>query len=110
MPPIILINPTYKSDPCLRQYPIGILAYLLSYQASMVQPLSFNAFILLFTVFVAVTSRPNPLEEDLIAARQFDPTKVLQKRPNMGPGEELDPHPSPWPFHHHHHHSSETKK
>jgi hypothetical protein len=47
----------------------------------MVQPpLSFNAIVLLFTIFVTVSSRPTPVKENLIAARQFDPLKALQKR------------------------------
>ena len=47
----------------------------------MVQPpLSFNAIVFLFTIFSTVSSRPTPVEENLIASRQFDPMKALQKR------------------------------
>lgn len=78
----------------------------------MVQPLSFNAIVLLFTIFVTVSSRPTPVEENVIAARQFDPTKALNKRGTnlnlaRGGGEENGhghwgggPKPQPSPHHH----------
>lgn len=86
----------------------------------MVQRLPFYAIILVFTVFVAVASRPSYnskstqlKKESIIALRQFDPKKALHKRRTdqsldsaEGVGKERGPWgnpkpPKPKPSHYH---------
>jgi hypothetical protein len=106
-------------------FPYRSLTSSLSYQLSMAQRLPFCVIILLFTILVAVSSRPSyqskatqVKKDTLIALKQFDLKKASHERridqfaegvegngPWRSPISPLKPQPS----HHHHHHHNEQQ-